>query len=238
MTLNYDRILRGDIEAFVATIANRAPTEAAPTLVTFDEIGLEDGFFPEMLGFVAHGLDAFAAHHHDAPKLAGRPTIAVGIGRIARRIIAREGNPDNGRAMDIARAVALHELAHAITRGPSPPTKVPPAEFGSWIREVLLRTKAFDPDAHGPRWWRAYSALMARAAILTPDELPLATFLGDVAAYGFGCPTDGKEWIVAATQARGFLDCPLAEITSPPCPRFDELVAARTHEAGTSPAAA
>ncbi len=241
MSADHARQIRLEIEEFLATVAPlETPPGAAPTLISFDEIGLEPDFIPTIVGFAAIGLDHFAAHLRRIPALAGRPTIAVALDRIIASNSNLAGAPDLEAAAFSARGVALHELAHAITSnvGASPAT--PPETFPAWIRTALPTTPEtiFDARAHGPAWWHAYATLVARTAVRAPDSLPLRRFLSDAETYGYGAPEDAKAWVLAAISIPDFLECPLAEIPALPRPRFDQLLATRTRQAEPSSTAA
>lgn len=228
------RILR-ELDNLLRVVAPvEHPPGAAALVLTFADVGIGGDFAPPILGFSASNLDTYAADLRRDPSLVGRPVFVVSVERlVADRSIEA--------ATSAARAVALHELAHAIlARAEGPRTVVSPEDFPAWVRSQLTGTREelVAHPAHGPDWFRVYVYAVARLAAVAPRVVALERFGLDVETYGYGTSRLAREWIAAAQTDPGFFDCALATVPARECPAIDRLLASVRPQAESNVSAA
>jgi hypothetical protein len=181
-------------------------------------------------GFAAVGLDVFAARRFDNPTFRGRPVFALNFGKIA----ARHGS--EVESLELAREVALHELAHSVIKGTVETIN------DDFIERIVAEFQSpnhvpFAPTLHGPGWWRRFTTLVARAMTAAPTLAPAREYVSTVQAYGYGAVTPAK-WLAAATMTPDFMTGQIAEVASRSAPWFDELLAQVVPASTSAPAVA
>jgi hypothetical protein len=210
--------IQAEADAILRVVApDECPAWSPPLVIPFAALGVDDDL--EILGFSSPGLDVFAAWRFDDETLRGRPVFGFNAKRIA----------DNARteaeAMERARDIAIHELAHSCIRY-SPDTV---DDLDGFITRVVAVFKSsdhvpFSRALHGPAWWRRYSTLVGRALAMAPAMAPAREYVSSAQAYGYGA-VDPNEWIAAVWMTPDYMVGPIAEVATRPAPRFDKLLA-------------
>jgi hypothetical protein len=226
--------LQAEADAILRLVApDECPAESPPLVLPFAAIGVDDALDERgILGFSAMGLDVYAAWRFDDPTLRGRPVFAFNAQRIA------DTASSEAEAMELAREVALHELAHSCIK----PALDTVDDLDWFIARVVGSFTSSDYVAysrpmHGPGWWRRFTTLVGRVLTVAPAIAPTRHYAASARVYGYDA-VGPAEWLAASWMQPDYMVGPVVEVASRPAPWFDELLAHVSLSTAAAPAVA